>query len=247
MFLLQQPKLQWASFKQYHQLYTVGKSVDHSAVKSMIDCAFPDLEHVKEIECKEPLQERVINVPCLESILCEKELCVSPNEVKTKLECSCEDPAREGSICTWKALLHSFFRKKNIELNQVKWRRNFLHLFSLKAGPSHTPETSQPAFATSKDCALLGVSDDQSKKIQNKSDPIYSGFGKLKNGFYVSSNGLVFSSEAEVHTDLNLSVDLNTMIIFFSGLLIHSLKKVTTFSSNLEVIHWGSSTGWAFK
>lgn len=231
MFLFQQPKLQWASFKQYHQLYTVGTSVDHSAVKSMIDCAFPDQEHVKEIECREPLQERVINVPCLASILYEKEQYASPNKVKAKLECSCEDPAREGSICTWKALLHSFFRKKNIELNQVKWRRNFLHLFSLKAGPSYTPETSQAAFATSKDCALLGVSDDQSKKIQNKPDPIYSGFGKLKNGFYVSSNGLVFSIEAEVHTDLSLSVDLNTMIIFFSGLLIHSLKKVTTFSS----------------
>ena len=171
----------------------------------MIDCAFPDQEHVKEIECKElPLQETIFSVPCLASIICDEELFASRYKVNTKLEYSCRDPAREESICTWKALLHSFFQKKNIELSQVKWRRNFLHLFSLKTDPSYTLEKREAACATAKKCSLLDVSDDQSKKIHNKPDPIYSGFGKLRNGFYVSSNGLVFSSEAEVHTDLNL-------------------------------------------
>ena len=207
LLLFPQPKLQWASFKQYHQLYAVGTSVDHSAIKSLIDRAFPDQEHEKEIECRElSLQETAFSVPCLASILCYKELCASQHEVNTKLEYSCRGSARGESICTWKALLHSFFWKKTIDLSQVKWRRNFLHLFSLKTDSSYTLEKSEAATATStKICSLLDVSDDKSKTIHNKPDPIYSGFGKLKNGFYVSSNGLVFSSEAEVHTDLTFA------------------------------------------
>ena len=205
LLLFTQPKLQWASFKQYHQLYAAGTSVDHSAIKLMIDCAFPDQEHEKEIECRElSLQETVLSVPSLASILCDKELYASQYEVKTKLEYSCRDSARGESVCTWKALLHSFFQKKTIDLSQVKWRRNFLHLFSLKTDSSCTLEKSEAA--TSAKCSLLDVSDDKSKSFHNKPDPIYSGFGKLKNGFYVSSSGLVFSSEAEVHTDFNLCV-----------------------------------------
>lgn len=205
LLLFLQPKLQWASFKQYHQFSAIGTNVDHSVIKSMIDCAFPNQEHEKEIECKElPLQETVSSVPCLASILCDKELCASQYEVNTTFECSCRNPAREENVCTWKALLHSFFQKKTIELDCVKWRRNFLHLFSVKTDPSNTLEKSEVTFATSKKCSLLNVSDDQSKKIHNKPDPIYSGFGQLRNGFFVSSDGLVFSSEAEVHTDLNL-------------------------------------------
>ena len=171
----------------------------------MIDCVFPDQEHEKETECKEPpSQETVFSVPCLASILFDKEMCASQYEVNTKLGCSSRDSAREESLCTWKALLHSFFQKKTIELSQEKWRRNFLHLFSLKTDSSCTLEKSEAATATSTKCSLLDVSDDQSKKIHNKPDPIYSGFGKLKNGFYVSSSGLVFSSEFEVHIDFNL-------------------------------------------
>ena len=172
----------------------------------MIECAFPDQDYKKEIECKElQLQEAVVSVPCLASILCDMELCPSQYEVNyTKLDCSNRDAAREESLCTWKALLHSFFRKKTIELSQVKWRRNFLHLFSLKRDSTYTLEKSEAAAATSTKCSLLDVSDYQSKKIHNNPDPIYSGFGKLKNGFYVSSSGLVFSNEAEVRTDFNL-------------------------------------------
>ena len=202
LLLFPQPKLQWASFKQYHQLYAVGTSVDHSVIKSMIDCAFPDQEHEKEIECRElSLQETGFSVRCLASILCDKELCASQYEVNTKLEYSCRGSARRESVCTWKTLLHSFFQKKTIDLSQVKWRRNFLHLFSLKTDSSCTLEKSEAATATSTKCSLLDVSDDKRKTFHNKPDPIYSGFGKLKNGFYVSSSGLVFSSEAEVHTD----------------------------------------------
>lgn len=195
----EEPKLQWASFKQYHQLYAVGTSVDHSAIKSMIDCAFPDQEHEKEIDCRElSFRETVLSVPSLASILCDKELCASQCEVNTKLECSCRDSAREESVCTWQALLHSFFRKKTIDLSQVKWRTNFLHLFTLKTDSSYTLEKNEATTATRTKCSLLDVSDDKSKTIHNKPDPIYSGFGKLKNGFYVSSSGLVFSSEAEL-------------------------------------------------
>ena len=205
LFVFSQPNLQWASFKQYHQLYAVGTSIDHSAIKSVIDCAFPDQEHEKEIDRKEPTsQERGFSVPCLASILCGKEPCASLFEENTKLECTSRDSAREESLCTWKALLHSFFQKKTIELSQVKWRRNLLHLFSLKTDSSYTLEKSEAATATSTKCSLLDVSDDQRKKIHNKPDPIYSGFGKLKNGFYVSSSGLVFSSEAEVQTFSNV-------------------------------------------
>lgn len=175
----------------------------------MIDCAFPDQEHEKEKDCKEtPSQERVFSVPCLASVLCGEKPCASQWEIDTMLECSGRDSAREESLCTWKALLHSFFQKKTIEMSQVKWRRNFLHIFSLKTDSSYALEKSEAAAATGTKCSLLDVSDDQRKRIHSKSDPIYSGFGKLKNGFYVSSSGLVFSSEAEVYTFTNLCMYL---------------------------------------
>lgn len=182
----------------------IGTRLDYRVVKSLIGDAFPDQEHEKEIKCKElPLQEAVVSVPCLATILCNNEPCVSQHEVisdQSTSQSTCRSHAKQESACLWEALQHSFFRKKTIELSGVKWRRNLFDLFSLRTNPLDITEEEfdKEGFMTSKKCSVLNVLDDPSKKILNKPDPIYSGFGKLRNGFYVSSNGLVFSSEIEV-------------------------------------------------
>ena len=45
---------------------------------------------------------------------------------------------------------------------------------------------------------LCSVSDILGGNSVGQPDPIYSNFGRLRNGFYVSSKGVVFSSETEV-------------------------------------------------
>lgn len=138
-------------------------------------------------------------MPCLATVLCNNEPCAPQHEVisgQYSSERTCRDHAEEECVCMWEALQCSFFRKKTIDLSGAKWRRNFFKLFSLDTVEK---EFDKAKFLTSKKCSVLDVLDDPSKKILNKRDPIYSGFGKLRNGFYVSSNGLVFSSEIEVH------------------------------------------------
>lgn len=205
LLLFLQPKLQWSPFKQYYQLNEIGTRLDHSVIKSLIDGAFPDQEHEKEIDCKKlPLQDSTdVSVPCLASVVCKP--CAFQHEHEddiaghTTSECTSRHCAKGEVVCTWQALRHSFFQKKSIVLGAVKWRRNFFDLFSLRIDPLDTTEKGEARLATSKKCSVLDVLEDQSKKIHNKPDPIYSSFGKLRNGFYVSSNGLVFSSEIEVH------------------------------------------------
>lgn len=210
LLLFLQPKLQWSPFKQYYQLNEIGTRLDHSVIKSLIDGAFPDQEHEKEIDCKKlPLQDSDVSVPCLASVVCKP--CAFQHEHEddiaghTTSECTSRHCAKGEVVCTWEALRHSFFQKKSIVLGAVKWRRNFFDLFSLRIDPLDTTEKGEARLATSKKCSVLDVLEDQSKKIHNKPDPIYSSFGKLRNGFYVSSNGLVFSSEIEVHAQLDRS------------------------------------------
>lgn len=146
----------------------------------------------------------VTSVPCLTSILYyNKEpiakACGSQqdnSDLSTSERMSSGSHAKEESVCMWKALQCSYFRKKPIELSGVKWRKNFFDLLSLRSNPLDASEKElvEDGFLANKNCLVL-----PSKKISNKPDPIYSGFGKLRNGFYVSSNGLVFSSETEVH------------------------------------------------
>ncbi|KAL9987638.1 hypothetical protein ACROYT_G001980 [Oculina patagonica] len=202
--ICEEPKLQWSPFKLYYRHSAIGTRLNHSVVKSLIGDAFPDQEVEKEMKCKElPLLETVISVPCLATILCNIEPCASRSELisdNSIPESTCVSCAKQESVHLWEALQRSFFQKKSIELSGVKWRRHFFDLFSLRTNPLDTAEKEldEEGFVTSKKCSVLDVLDDPSKKTVNKPDPIYSGFGKLRNGFYVSSNGLVFSSEIKL-------------------------------------------------
>ncbi|XP_078353768.1 uncharacterized protein LOC144638341 isoform X2 [Oculina patagonica] len=205
--ICEEPKLQWSPFKLYYRHSAIGTRLNHSVVKSLIGDAFPDQEVEKEMKCKElPLLETVISVPCLATILCNIEPCASRSELisdNSIPESTCVSCAKQESVHLWEALQRSFFQKKSIELSGVKWRRHFFDLFSLRTNPLDTAEKEldEEGFVTSKKCSVLDVLDDPSKKTVNKPDPIYSGFGKLRNGFYVSSNGLVFSSEIKAKAE----------------------------------------------
>ena len=189
-----QPKLQWSPFKQYYHLDTIETRLDLNIIKSLIEDAFPDEGLEDEIEYKE--QEAVVDVPCLASIIYNNKPC-SQHDL-TISECTCGSLTKKESVCTWEALQHNFFRKKTIEANAVTWKRNFLSLFSIGTDPSETINEGGTRFKKSSVLDVLKL--DRNEKLHNKPDPIYSGFGKLRNGFYVSSNGLVFTSEIEVHS-----------------------------------------------
>lgn len=146
----------------------------------MIDNTFPDKELKDERECKDP--EELVNVPCLAKLVCnDKPLSLGNNP--TISECACGSLAKRECVYLWESLQNSFFRKTTIQATEVTWRRNFLHLFSLG---------TEIESRFGKGSAL-----DASEDLNDK-HPIYSGSGKLRNGFYVSSNGLVFSSEIKV-------------------------------------------------
>ena len=103
---------------------------------------------------------------------------------------------KKESASTWNSLLSNFFQKKLIEPGaKIKWRRNFLHVLSLDV-----VEKIEEHPTTSNKCSSLDTLFFRNKKaeVYNKPDPIYSSFGRLSNGFHVSSNGLLFSSESEV-------------------------------------------------
>lgn len=188
----EEPKLQWSPFKQYYHLDTIETRLDLNIIKSLIEDAFPDEGLEDEIEYKE--QEAVVNVPCLASIIYNNKPC-SQHDL-TVSECTCGSLTKKESVCTWEALLQNFFRKKTIEANAVTWKRNFLSLFSIGKDPSETINEGGTRFKKSSVLDVLKL--DWNEKLHNKPDPIYSGFGKLRNGFYVSSNGLVFTSEIEL-------------------------------------------------
>lgn len=164
----------------------------------MIEDAFPDQNGENEIQCKKlnvPLQETVQD---LTSFLYHSDPCASENgslSANSKpSEWSCTGVMKREVVYTWGTLLSSFFQKKlNIKLDDLTWRRNFLDVLSL-----HAVQKCEGSFATSGVRSVLNVLYHQDKDPHAKPDPIYSSFGKLRNGFYVSSNGLVFSSEIEV-------------------------------------------------
>ena len=165
----------------------------------MIEDAFPDQNGENEIQCKNlnvPLQETVQD---LTSFLyhsdpgCTSEKgSLSANSMASQW-CGTGFMKREV-VYTWGTLLGSFFQKKlNIKLDDLTWRRKFFGVLSL-----HAVQKLEGSFATSRVGSVLDVLYHQDKDSHAKPDPIYSSFGKLRNGFYVSSNGLVFSSEIEV-------------------------------------------------
>lgn len=171
-----EPNLQWSPFKQYDQLNRKTTRIDINLVKSVIDSTFPDKELKDERECKD--LEALVNVPCLAKLVCsDKPLSLGNNPSIS--ECACGSLAKRESVCLWESLQNSFFQKTTIQATEVTWRRNFLYLFSLG---TEVESRFGKGFA-------LDVSEDLNDK-----HPIYSGSGKLRNGFYVSSNGLVFSS-----------------------------------------------------
>ena len=108
----------------------------------------------------------------------------------------CECCMKREVVYTWRTLLRSFFQKKlNTKVDDLSWRRNFFDVLSL-----HAVQKGGGSLPTSRVESVLDVLHYQNKDQNAKPDPIYSSFGKLRNGFYVSSNGLVFSSETEVCT-----------------------------------------------
>ena len=197
----QEHNLQWSPFKEYNKFNTFGISVDHDVVNSLIKGAFPvDQEQGKESECKKLLLQD--SVQDLTSLLYANDPGTSYNETvqcscsQTMLtECKCADLMKRQAVCKWEGLLHSFFQKKPIKLSEAKWRRLFFNVLSLDP-----VETDKQVFVTSKKPGSLSDISYYREKDLKKPDPVYSNFGKLRNGFYVSSNGLVFSSENEVST-----------------------------------------------
>ncbi|PFX22681.1 uncharacterized protein LOC111333903 isoform X1 [Stylophora pistillata] len=176
-----EPNLQWSPFKQYHQLNRTATRIDINLAKSVIDNTFPDKELDDEIECKH--QEALVSVPCLAKLVCNNEP-LSLGKNLTTSEYTCGNLANRESVCLWEILQSSYFRKKTIQAAEMTWRRNFLYLFTLGTeGGSRFGK---------------GSTWDVIKDLNDKHPNCYCGLGKPQNGFYVSSNGLVFSSEIEL-------------------------------------------------
>ena len=200
MLLFLQQYLQWSPFKEYDELHALGISLDLNNVKSLIEGAFPDQKQQKETECSKlsgPLQE---NVQDLTSFLYDNKPCDSQSKYTfsctTASKCTGKGLMKGEVVCVWEALLHSFFQKKLIKVRDVRWRRTLYDVLSLDL-----VEKAEGSLATSKKCSVLDdFFYDHSKDPEffSKPDPIYSRFGKLRNGFHVSSNGLVFPNESEV-------------------------------------------------
>ena len=175
--------LQWSSFKAYDGIsYTLEKRRDLKTVKSLFGNTFVDQNKDEEIaQCKELTQE--CDIRDLKSYLYKSQPC-SNNDRCGSNNMSCESEHKHfkkgEAICTWQALLQSYFKKKPVTLMNSKWRKNF-------------------ALALSMDVVECGECFGKNYHVLDlKPDPMYSRFGKLGNGFYVSFSGLVFSSEIEV-------------------------------------------------
>lgn len=97
---------------------------------------------------------------------------------------------REVAIYKWKGLLQSSFQTKPVGLSELKWRQHFFEVLSL------IPVEDKKLLVSNK--KLCSASDILGGNSVGQPDPIYSNFGRLRNGFYVSSKGVVFSSETEV-------------------------------------------------
>lgn len=173
----------------------------------MIEDAFPaiDQEKGKHVELKQfSLQE---HVPGLFLLLYGSESCCS-GSISHENTCSQTMTAeciakREGAICKWKGLLQSSFETKRVRLSELKWRQNFFDVLSLN------PVGDKKLLVSSK--KFSSVSDILGGNSVDQPDPIYSNFGRLKNGFYVSSKGVVFSSETEVSIiNFNLGICITT-------------------------------------
>ena len=200
LLLFLQQYLQWSPFKEYDELHALGISLDLNNVKSLIEGAFPDQKQQKETQCSKlsgPLQE---NVQDLTSFLYDNKPCDSQSKYTfsctTASKCTGKGLMKGEVVCVWEALLHSFFQKKLIKVRDVRWRRTLYDVLSLDL-----VEKAEGSLATSKKCSVLDdFFYDHSKDPEffSKPDPIYSRFGKLRNGFHVSSNGLVFPNESEV-------------------------------------------------
>ena len=175
--------LQWSSFKAYDGIsYTLEKRRDLKTVKSLFENTFLDQNKDEEIaQCKELTQE--CDIRDLKSYLYKSQPC-SNNDRCGSNNMTCESEykhfKKEKAICTWQALLQSYFKKKPVTLMNSKWRKNF-------------------ALALSMDVVECGECFGKNYHVLDlKPDPMYSRFGKLGNGFYISFSGLVFSSEIEV-------------------------------------------------
>ena len=155
----------------------------------MIEDAFPaiDQEKGKHVERKKfSLQERV---PGLFLLLYDSDNCCSGSISHGAMAAECI-AKREVAIYKWKGLLQSSFQTKPVGLSESKWRQHFFEVLSL------IPVEDKKLLVSNK--KLCSVSDILGGNSVGQPDPIYSNFGRLRNGFYVSSKGVVFSSETEV-------------------------------------------------
>lgn len=150
----------------------------------MIDNTFPDKELDDEIECKH--QEALVSVPCLAKLVCNNEPLSLGKNLSTS-EYTCGSQASRGSVCLWEILQNSYFQKKTIQAAEMTWWRNFLYLFTLGT-------EGESRFGK-------GSTWDVIKDLNDKHPNYHCGLGKPENGFYVSSNGLVFSSEIETKAE----------------------------------------------
>lgn len=173
--------LQWSSFKAYNGIsYSLEKRQDLKTLKSLFENTFLDQNKDEEIaQYKELTQE--CDIRDLKSCLYKNQPC-SNNDICGSNNITCEGGCKhfkkEESTCTWQALLQSYFKKKPVTLMNSKWRKNFRQVLSMDA-------------VECGECFRDHV-------LNLKPDPMYSRFGKLGNGFYISFSGLVFSSEIEV-------------------------------------------------
>lgn len=183
--------LQWSSFKAYDGIsYTLEKRRDLKTVKSLFENTFLDQNKDEEIaQCKELTQE--CDIRDLKSYLYKSQPC-SNNDRCGSNNMTCESEykhfKKEKAICTWQALLQSYFKKKPVTLMNSKWRKNFALVLSM--------DVVECGECFGKNYHVLDL----------KPDPMYSRFGKLGNGFYISFSGLVFSSEIELK-NFNLKME----------------------------------------
>lgn len=160
----------------------------------MIEDTFPaiDQEKGKRVELKKFSAQE--HVPGLFLLLYDSESCCSGsishgNTCGRTMAAECI-AKREVAIYKWKGLLQSSFQTKPVGLSESKWRQHFFEVLSL------IPVEDKKLLVSNK--KLCSVSDILGGNSVGQPDPIYSNFGRLRNGFYVSSKGVVFSSETEV-------------------------------------------------
>ncbi|XP_068693960.1 uncharacterized protein [Montipora foliosa] len=198
----EQENLQWSAFREYNgPRHTGGIKHDLNTVKLLFKTAFSDQDNEdKVLQCKKVLQDHSIGD--LKSSLYKSKPCANHSNCTSTVKeyGSCRGCVKDNEICIWQTLVQSFFQKKPINLVNVKWKRSFYLALSLDV-----VDKCEERFTKDKQHDVLGIFQHQKKVPVNfdqvKPDPIYSRYGELRNGFYISSNGLVFSCEHEAKAE----------------------------------------------